>query len=91
VTEAAFGQDYRRVNAALERYEQREADRGVVKSGSEEESRALDIIQGLRDEERDRDNTRNGIVRFSHIEDGAWVDYVEVRRRGRKQLVRRAP
>jgi hypothetical protein len=91
-TEATFGQDYRRVNAALEAYNERQASRpGHVVSGSEEERRALQIIADRREDERDRARMREGIVRFSHIENGCLVDYVETRRWGRKQLVRVGP
>jgi hypothetical protein len=85
-----FGQDTERVQKALDAHAGREANRpGHVVPGSPEESRALEIIQNRRDEDRDADRRRSGRVVIERIEGGDVVRYV-VPHHGRG-LIRRGP
>jgi hypothetical protein len=84
-----FGNDPERVSKALEAYEERQSARpNYAVPGSIEESRALDLIQDLRDQERDAEKRKSGRVVIERIEAGGVVQYV-VSRYGRG-LVRRA-
>jgi hypothetical protein len=84
------GQDSERIAKALENYEARQASRPVhVVPGSPEESRALDLIQDRRDEERDADRRKSGRVVIERLEGGDVVQYLAPRH-GRGPI-RRAP
>jgi hypothetical protein len=84
-----YGMDPERVARALEAYDERQSARpNYAVPGSIEESRALDLIADLRDQERDAQKRKSGRVVIERIEGCAIVHYV-VPRRGRG-LVRRA-
>jgi hypothetical protein len=84
-----FGNDPERVARALEAFDERQSSRpNYAAPRSIEESRALDLIDDLRDQERDAQKRKSGRVVIERIEGCGVVQYVKPR--WGRGLVRRA-